>query len=81
MHVGGVTTFLVDGVAQSGTSSAAVVVTTGMHLGVTPGGSTGFSGNLDQVTISTVAPEPGSFVLFGLAAVGLAIAARRRRQG
>jgi hypothetical protein len=77
-------TFYINGVAQAGTESTITNPFAGwgsMHLGVTPGGGSAFTGNIDELTISSV-PEPSSIAaLCGLGAMGLFIAARRRRKG
>jgi len=55
----GISTFYINGVAQSGTTDAAPTygnATAGIHLAVTPGGGSFFEGDLDEVRIFTFDP-------------------------
>ncbi|MCW1924435.1 hypothetical protein OKA05_17850 [Luteolibacter arcticus] len=87
---GGTATFYIDGVAQTGTSSA-TPVNGAAHLSVNPGGLTFFDGHLDEARVVTfdsgesttvilnalqAVPEPSGVLLGGLAFLTLL---RRRR--
>ena len=87
----GVSTFYVNGVAQTGTSSTAPTHGTG-HIGVTPGGSGPYEGDLDEIRMFTfedgddpvtalnvqaAVPEPSSTALLGLGSLALIL--RRRK--
>ncbi|MFD2159206.1 LamG domain-containing protein [Rubritalea tangerina] len=87
----GTTTFYINGVAQSGTSNAAVTHSAG-HLGVRPGDGRRYEGDIDSVRMftfdpinddpvaalnTTAVPEPTSTALLGLG--GVALLLRRRK--
>jgi hypothetical protein len=74
----GVSTFYIDGVAQSHQTTAAPDTWAGPHLAVNPGGAPVFFGNIDELTISSV-PEPSTIVLVAAALIGLLAYAWRKR--
>ena len=87
VRAGGISTLYIDGVAQAGTSSATPVWGTSLHVGVIPGGGSGWNGDLDEVRVFTF--DPGQFstndllvpepTTLALAAVGLGGLRRKRR--
>jgi len=86
----GITSFYINGVAQAGTSTGAPVWGTSLHLGVMPGGGSGWTGDVDDaraftfnpgefnpaqdLLLATVVPEPNTLALLLL---GLAPLLRR----
>ena len=88
----GVSSFYIDGVAQTPSITQAPLTTLSLHMGVTPGGATRFFGDLDEVRIFTFdpntddptaqlainLPEPATLSL--VAVGGLTLLARRRRR-
>ncbi|MCA9248586.1 MAG: PEP-CTERM sorting domain-containing protein [Planctomycetales bacterium] len=92
----GVSTLYIDGVAQAGTPGSAPIHSSQIHLGVQPGGTQWFDGDIDHVRIFSFNPATDnavaalSFFDYAvpepstamLGAMGLlGLAARRRRRG
>ncbi len=90
VRAGGTSTLYIDGVAQAGTSGAAPTWGTSLHVGVIPGGATGWNGDLDELrvfsfnagefqTSDLLVPEPATCMLAALGSLVLAARRRRRR--
>jgi hypothetical protein len=86
----GVTSLYLNGVAQAGTTGGTPLWGSSLHLGVLPGGASGWNGDFDEVRAFTFAPgafdatsdfltipEPHTSVLFVLGAIPL-LGFRRR---
>jgi hypothetical protein len=91
----GQTTFYVDGIAQGAADAAAPLMdVTNFHIGVNPGGTAYFNGDIDNLRIFTFnpatdnpvaaltvnLPEPASIALWSLLGVGAVVFAWRKRR-
>ncbi|MEX1223850.1 MAG: LamG domain-containing protein [Pirellulales bacterium] len=95
----GISTFYIDGVAQAGTTNGTPSVgtdATGVHIGITPGGTSNFFGDLDEIrmfsfdplvddpvaalSFNNPVPEPRAFGMMALGVLICGLLLHRRKR-